>query len=88
MKFSSKDIETIMLKSHTSMPAEMAVLHKSMVFEWYPGELNAMLKPAAGDDFIFRCTVYKADLFARSPLLHGYMLRIGSDKIFLFLYTS
>ena len=57
------------------------------VFEWFPPALKEKLALESGN-YRWRVSTREAKLFAKSPLLNGYLVPLEDHfQIFLFLYT-
>lgn len=88
MRFSQKDIDGI-ISELSGSESEAATLDKSMVFDWYPPELREILTAEAGGGRRIKGKVYDPAPFAKSPLMNGYAVRIGTtNQLFLYLYTT
>jgi hypothetical protein len=88
LKISREDLQFLISSSNTLPAGENPSLDRRFVSNWFPEELRSRL---VGDDktyFRFNVPGYKADLFAKSPLLNGYFVPISEEQIFLFLHTS
>lgn len=85
MTFKRDDLEAIIRQSKT-IPGDLAI-PSSHVFAWFPEELSKRMRLCSDGSYVIEESAFDPALFVRSPLLHGYMLKIDNNKILLFLGT-
>ena len=87
LRFSSPEVQAL-LSGEPKFEGEMPLISKSQVFDWFPSGLRSMLVPADVNTYEVKGNLHTPERFFRSPLVHGYMMRIQStDDIFLYLCT-
>jgi hypothetical protein len=90
LTFSEQALENIMQESVRSQQMNRPYIQEQFVLDWFPLELKNSLTPSETPGF-FRINQsgYEPDFFEKSPLLHGYFLRVGkTSDIFLYLHTQ
>lgn len=86
MKFKKNDLETIIHQSQT-ISGDLT-LQPSHVFAWFPEELKKIMSPLPDGSFKIQSAGFDPAPFVRSPLLHGFMLKVDDATLFLILGTS
>jgi hypothetical protein len=90
LTFNEQALENIMRESVRSQQMNRPYIQEQFVLDWFPLELKNSLTPSETPGF-FRINQagYESDFFEKSPLRHGYFVRVGkTSDIFLYLHTQ
>ena len=90
LTFSEQAIENIMQKSVRSQQMNRPYIQEQFVLDWFPLELKNSLTASETPGF-WRINQdgYEPEIFEKSPLLHGYFVRVGkTSDLFLYLHTQ
>ncbi|MCC3492738.1 MAG: hypothetical protein JGK03_26715 [Microcoleus sp. PH2017_25_DOB_D_A] len=88
--FNEQEIDGIISKSVRSQQMNRPYLQNKFVLDWFSTELKNNLTPSETRGFMrINLNGYEPDIFEKSPLQHGYFVRIGkTSDIFLYLHTQ
>lgn len=87
LTFSEEDAERIVEEAaKRERPGDVGTIKK---LDWFPAGVKEQLtKESDSDEYRIKGEVYDASAFAKSPLSHGYFVRVGqTPRFYLYLYT-
>ncbi len=87
LTFSEEDAERIVEEAaKRERPGDVGTIKK---LDWFPAEVKENLVEEPGsDEYRIKGEVYDASAFTKSPLSHGYFVRVGQTlRFYLYLYT-
>lgn len=87
LTFSNEDAENIVKEAAArERPGDVGTIKK---LDWFPAEVKEnLIEEPNSDEYRFKGETYDAGAFAKSPLTHGYFVRVGrTPRFYLYLYT-
>jgi len=87
LTFSEEDAESIVEEAaKRERPSDVGTIKK---LDWFPAEVKEnLIEEPGSDEYRFKGETYDAGAFAKSPLTHGYFVRVGqTPRLYLYLYT-
>ena len=82
-----KELQTV---SNETSPLADIFVKREFISDWFPNPIkDSFIEDPNIDYYSIATPVYPPDLFAKSPLLHGYFFIVpGENLVFLYLHTA